>query len=328
MMAGPRQVKLIHVNGKLPNLALMKLAHWDRARGDRVTLSRSPEPELMEPRPDLVYASSIFTASLPMLNRVLRQWPSAVVGGTGSKSTRTVEAFLGRPAFEEYDYSIYPDYPFSLGFTQRGCRLRCSFCVVPAKEGRPKPVSTVAEIWRGYPHPPNIVLLDNDFFGQPREQWRARVREIRDGGFKVNFNQGINIRLVDDEAAECLAGLRYYDVQFKNHRLYTAWDNLRDERIFFRGVDRLEAAGVPARHIMVYMLVGYDPEETWERIFHRFDRMVERGVLPYPMVYNNARKDLKRFQRWVVTRLYKWLPWKEYKNRRGWKVERAGDADG
>ena len=40
-------------------------------------------------------------------------------------------------------------------------------------------------------------LLDNDFFGQPREQWEARIAEIREGGFKVCLNQGINIRMID-----------------------------------------------------------------------------------------------------------------------------------
>ena len=63
---------------------------------------------------------------------------------------------------------------------------------------------------------------------------------------------------------------------------------------------------------MVYMLIGYDPAETWERIHHRFDRMVERGIFPYPMVYDNNRKDLKKFQRWAVTGLYRAVPFKDY----------------
>src|SRR6266436_1647510 len=34
------------------------------------------------------------------------------------------------------DYSLYPKFTGSLGFTQRGCRLSCKFCVVPIKEGK------------------------------------------------------------------------------------------------------------------------------------------------------------------------------------------------
>jgi hypothetical protein len=52
-----------------------------------------------------------------------------------------------------------------------------------------------------------LRLLDNDFFGQPQEQWQVRIRKIREGCFRVNIAQGINIRLIDDECAEALASI-------------------------------------------------------------------------------------------------------------------------
>lgn len=61
------------------------------------------------------------------------------------------------------------------------------------------------------------------------------------------------------------------------------------------------------------MLIGYDPLETWERIWHRFQAMVDRGIEPYPMVYNRKRVDLICFQRWVVTGLYRIVPWANYR---------------
>ena len=76
---------------------------------------------------------------------------------------------------------------------------------------------------------------------------------------------------------------------------------------------RLEAAGIPPKHLMVYMLIGYDKAETWDRIWHRFNRMVERGISPYPMVFDKSRRDLVCFQRWVITGLYRFVPWNEYK---------------
>jgi hypothetical protein len=76
--------------------------------------------------------------------------------------------------------------------------------------------------------------------------------------FRVCLNQGINVRLIDDEAAEALSSIEYRDDQFRKRTLYTAWDNLRDERIFFEGVDRLNRAGIPSRHVMAYMLVGFN----------------------------------------------------------------------
>lgn len=82
--------------------------------------------------------------------------------------------------------------------------------------------------------------------------------------------------------------------------------------IFFKGVDLLDQHGIPPKHLMAYMLIGFDPAETWERIWHRFNRMVDRGIEPYPMVFDRARKDLLCFQRWVITGLYRIVPWPDY----------------
>jgi hypothetical protein len=320
-------VRLTHIDGKLPNLALMKLAHYHREQGDEVVLSRNVHPDMFEPKYDRVYGSAIFTRSLPLVERFRAEFPEGIVGGTGTADWTTVEQYLGVDDFEKYDYSVYPDFENSIGFTMRGCRLACGFCVVPRKEGKPRNVSTIADIWRGDPYPKNLLLLDNDFFGQPREQWEARVQEIIDGGFKVSFNQGINVRLIFKESAEALARLPYFDDSFKSRTLYTAYDNFKDEGIFRRGVSMLLEAGIPPSHLMVYMLVGYDPSETWERLFHRFDVMIEMGVRPYPMVYQRVGesrsgndldfRDLRMFQRWVIRRYYKFIPWPDYVAGRG-----------
>lgn len=305
------KVRLTQIDGALPNIALMKLAHWHKAQGDDVTVTRHLERDLFEPEYDRVYGSAIFGFSQIRLMRFMRQWPGAIVGGTGTPNVQTVEELIGQD-YEHYDYSGWPDVDYSIGFLQRGCRLACKFCVVPKKEGKPRSANTVEALWRGDPHPRKLHVLDNDFFGNP--EWRDRIKEIRDGKFKVCLSQGINTRLIDDEACEALASIEYRDTKFERRRLYTAWDNLKDEGRFFTGVDRLEKAGIPPTNLMTYMLIGYDKNETWERIWHRFNRMVERGVKPYPMVFDRSRKDLVAFQRWVVMGLYRIIPWDEFKH--------------
>lgn len=307
-------VRLTHIDGVLPNLALMKLASWHLFRGDRVYLTRELHRGLFELEYDVVYASAIFGHSARRVEVFRGQWPDAVVGGTGSGESLTVEDVIGQE-WEDYDYSVYPWYEWSIGFTQRGCRMKCKFCVVPEKEGKPRVENTISEIWRAGT-PRNVVLLDNDFFGQPEAAWRARIGELVEGGFRVNFNQGVNVRLITKESSAALASVNYYDRKFKRRRLYTAWDNLGDEKIFERGAEMLFAAGVKPEHVMVYMLVGYDPKETWERIFSRFDRLVAMGVLPYPMVYNNLNPELKAFQKWVVRGLHHHVPWEDYRDPR------------
>jgi hypothetical protein len=303
-------IRLVQLDGKLPNLALMKLAHWHRENGDAVRFMRSIYPHLDEPAYDVVYGSAIFKFSNTTLKAFQQQWPNAMCGGTGTDSIATIEALIGAE-YEHYDYTDWPNFDASIGFTQRGCRLSCKFCVVPKKEGKPRSVNTIAQIWRGDPWPRHLHLLDNDLFGNP--QWRERLEEINEGRFKVCLNQGINIRMIDDTAATALAQIDYRDDSFKVKRLYTAWDNLGDEQRFFSGVEKLRLAGIPPKHLMVYMLIGYDPKETWEAIWHRFNRMVDAEIQPYPMVYDRSRTDLLCFQRWVIRGLYRYVKWDEYK---------------
>jgi hypothetical protein len=325
-------VRLTQIDGKLPNLALMKIARHHRAKGDEIHFTKSVERELfeIEIKYDVVYGSAIFDYSLPRVERLRRAFPGAIVGGTFDTSDTgnalTVESVIGGPDSEAADWSLYPRFDGSLGFTQRGCRFKCGFCNVPRKEGQPRPVGTIASIWRGEPYPRHIHLLDNDFFGQPKEDWRARIAELRDGGFKVCFNQGINIRMITDETAAALASVKYRDDSFARSRLYTAWDNIGHERRFFEGIDTLERNGVPGRNVMAYMLVGYDPAETWERVMYRLWRMDAREVRPYPMVFGDrqrglplggsnlriAGRTLGQFQRWVIQQKYKYIPFEEY----------------
>jgi hypothetical protein len=316
------KVRLVQLDGSLPNLAIMKLARWHLEQGDTIHVTRRICPDLFEPDYDRVYGSAIFKFSQNKIALFRQQWPEGILGGTGTGLLTTVEQLIGQE-YEFYDYSGYPDFASSIGFTQRGCRLRCKFCGVRQKEGSPRSVNTINDIWRGEPWPRKLHILDNDFFGVP--EWRDRIREMRGGKFRVCLSQGINVRLITEEAAAALASIEYRDTRFRKRKLYTAWDNIGDEARFYEGVRKLENAGIPASHLRVYMLIGFDPKETWERVWYRFRRMVESGIEPYPMVYDRTRFDLLCFQRWVVRGLYRTIPWPAYRRQtktveslRGW----------
>ena len=314
--ANGTRVLLLQVDGKLPNVALMRIAAHHRALDDSVELRRTPtvasiHRDLFD-RHDRVYASAIFERSRPVADRIREVYPGAVVGGTGVDLATTLEG-VGVTTLDQ-DYSVYPGFSASIGFTQRGCRLRCPFCVVPAKEGAVREEQTIASLWRGDPHPRHLHLLDNDFFGQPR--WQERVAEIRDGGFRVCFSQGINARVIDEEVATAVASVDYRDDSFKVRRVYTAWDSARDEARLFRGLDLLVAAGVKPDHVMVYMLVGYWAGETATDREHRRARLRDFGARPYPMPYKRS-PELLAFQRWVVGAYDKTIPWSRWMSARG-----------
>jgi hypothetical protein len=332
-------VRITQIDGKLPNIALMKIAHHHRAKGDDVVFKRAEHfrrgndnavelgQDIFEPSYDKVYASAIFSFSADRVAQFRRQFPDAIIGGTYDLADhKTVEEALGIAEDSPLDYSIYPKFDASIGFTQRGCRLKCGFCVVPKKEGKNRSVRTINDIWRGDPWPKHLHLLDNDFFGQPREQWEARIEEIVSGDFKVCLNQGINVRMIDDASARAIGMIKHTNDTFDKKVVYTAWDNLGDEQRFFHGVDLLEKYGTPSSRLRVYMLIGYDKRETWERVFYRFDKMAEREIQPYPMIYGERHRSLPSetddrrltqltladFQRWVLRRMYPIKPFADY----------------
>lgn len=305
------KVLLLQLDGKLPNLALMRLAAHHRGCGDDIELRKVGNPRALERElwdsPDYIYASLIFERTRPLGERLQQIHPGAVIGGTGWDLTTTLEA-RGISDVAP-DYSIYPDFRPSIGFTQRGCRLRCPFCVVPKKEGAMRSEQTIAQLWRGEGHPRELVLLDNDFFGQ--SNWRERIAEIREGGFKVSFNQGINARFLTKETAEAIASVNYRDGRMKARRIYTAWDNRKDEKRLFKGLQHLVDAGVKPDHIMVYILIGYWPGETHDDREHRRQRLREFGARPYPMPFERTR-ELVAFQRWVVGAYDKRIAWSDW----------------
>lgn len=307
----PKGALLVQLDGKLPNIALMRIAAHCRAQGIAVTLRRWTKSDQIQRElgfePAYVYASAIFDRSRPLVDKLRAQFPAAIVGGTGVAITETLESHGIRTL--DQDYSIYPAYHASIGFSQRGCRLKCPFCVVPVKEGEIREEQSITALWRGDPWPRHINLLDNDFFGQPN--WRERIAEIRHGGFRVSFSQGINARMIDDETAEAIASIDYYDDGFTRRRIYTAWDNRKDEARLFRGLNALVRYGVKPDQIMVYMLCGYWPGETHDDREYRRQRLRDFGCRPYPMPYERT-PALVGFQRWVIGAYDKRVPWQDW----------------
>jgi hypothetical protein len=296
----------------------MRIAAHHHARGDRVILSRAPNRGSLKQAAwasnfaggaDLAYGSLIFQRTRELALQVKKIYPEIVLGGTGWKEGTSLED--AGIVTKEQDYSIYPEFTASIGFTQRGCRLRCPFCVVPTKEGKNAHELSVTKLWRGEGHPKHLLLLDNDFFGQPG--WREKAAVMSSDGFKVCFSQGINVRLFDREGAEVLGTIDCRDDAFKRRRIYTAWDNKKDEARLFAGLDLLtKVSGFKPDQIMVYMLIGYWPDETHEDRIYRQRRLREYGCRPYPMPFVRT-PELVGFQRWCISSSDKRWAWDEWK---------------
>lgn len=307
------KVLLVQLDGKIPNLALMKCSAYYKAKGYEVQLQTMPPrakkyaPPAGIPPSAVVVASLIFEKTRPMAEQLMAAFPQAVVGGSGWDLKRDLPS-IGIFT-QEQDYSIYPEWTQSIGFSQRGCRLRCPFCVVPKMEGRVNDVNSIAEIWRGDPWPKHLVLLDNDFFGQ--ESWPQKIEEIRGGGFKVNFNQGINARFLTDETAAAIGSVDYRDVNMRDRQIYTAWDNRKDEARLFAGLELLKKHGVKPVHMTVYILCGYWPWSDLADWEYRRKQLRAFGARPYPMPFQRTPESVG-FQRWVCGAYDKRVSWSDW----------------
>src|SRR5947209_4266248 len=113
------RVLLLQLDGKLPNLALMRVAAHHKKLGDDVTLRHAPTVRSVERGlwDDFgrVYASLIFERSRPVAERLRQIYPGAVIGGTGwDVGLKLEDAGINAVA---PDYSVYPSFRQSMGFT-------------------------------------------------------------------------------------------------------------------------------------------------------------------------------------------------------------------
>tara|TARA_Y100000310_G_C20547304_1_gene746224 strand:- start:112 stop:1158 length:1047 start_codon:yes stop_codon:yes gene_type:complete len=291
------RVALYDVDSKIPNLALMKLSRFHKERGDEV-VRYAP---LWREDYGKVYASKIFLFS----DGSLLDPEQMTIGGTGwDIATRLPDSIESL----QPDYTFY-NYPHSIGFTMRGCRFNCKFCVVPEKEGRPSTENTIKDIWQQRDSD-FIVLLDNDFFGNP--EWFKRIVEIRKHDLRVCFSQGLNIRIITDEQAAALASVRFSNLHATSRQVYFAWDRWNDEKLIDAGFDRCVRAGLKPAQMAFFVLIGFDT--TPEQDLYRVMKLRGKGADPYVMPFRKADPYQQAFARWVNHKaVFKSVSWEEYR---------------
>ena len=267
------RVNLVDIDGKYPNLALMKLSAYWKAQGAEVLLN-SCRPA------DQVFISVVFAANMPKARKIQRALGGTIAGsGTGGYS------MVLSPEIEHIcpDYGLY-DLDYSMGFTSRGCCRNCSFCIVPAKEGRLCEWSPLGEFVRHK----KVVLLDNNFLASPN--WRAKIWAMISRGLSVDFNQGLDIRLITEESA---AMLQLLDPPY----LRFAWDSMDLIPAVKRGIRILRDVGYPVNRYRVgfYVLTGY--ETTPAQDLYRLDYLHRLNINTHvqPFVKNRQNNRLSRW---------------------------------
>jgi hypothetical protein len=235
-------VVLLNVDGRLPNLALMKLSRYFKEQGRRVVLARG---ESRIRGAESVLASCVFSsaASLARLNRLGKYYgDSLVVGGSGvDLRKRLPDEIEQLPS----DYSLYPELgDRAIGFLTRGCPFHCPFCVVPVKEGQPHQVSSLDDLLGK--RRKKLILLDDNILSHPRAEDLLEQMASRD--LEVNFTQSLDLRLVDRDKAELLKRVRCSNTRFTRRIYHFSLNDARNlsdlrrkyEMFGFTGRDNVE----------------------------------------------------------------------------------------
>jgi len=290
---------LVHIdtNSKFPNLVLMKLSAWIKSKLQPGTYNI----DLLKPADvlngynmfrqyDVLYGACVFSENKPLADALAAK--GVTVGGSG---TGKYEITL-RPDQEHImpDYSLYGITDTAYGFLTRGCPRHCPFCIVGDKEGLvSRKVADLSEFWNGQK---NIEILDPNLLAC--EQHLDLLEQIADSGALVNFNQGLDCRLLNSENIELLKKIRIRMIHF-------AWDNPKDNSIpkaleyFARNYD----IKPKSRKCVVYVLVNFG--STLQEDLMRIYWLRDKGYAPYVMIYDkqNAPQKIRYLQRWCNNRL-------------------------
>lgn len=260
-----------------PNLELMKLSSWHKAQDDYVEWWN---PLLSY---DRVYSSKVFTFTPE--NPYLPD--NTIKGGTGygimNELPPEIDAMFP-------DYSLYPKCNHAIGFLTRGCIRKCQWCVVPKKEGTIKPYRTWSQIKRQDSR--DIVFMDNNVLAC--QHGLEQIEDMGGENVRVDFNQGLDARLITDDAAAMLSKLKW--IRFI--RMSADTDAMLD--VVLTAIDRLEKHGVKPYRIFVYVLVQ-DIGSAERRVLALREIGANPFAQPYRDFATNAEPTLvqRDFARWV-----------------------------
>lgn len=188
---------------------------------------------------------------------------------------------------------IYPDYglygiDYAIGFLTRGCPRGCGFCHVASKEGKCSyKVADLTEFWRGQK---KIVLCDPNILAC--KDHIELLEQLEESGAKVDFNQGLDIRLMTEKNLEILR-------RIKIKSIHIAFDDYKQKDIIVPKMRMLrEKINLDRRKISCYILTNFDT--TLEQDLERIQICREFDIQPFPMIYNKEHADpiYRKMQRW------------------------------
>ena len=286
---------------KYPPLGLLKLGKFEERRWNEVSLVRGTKK--IDFNPKKIYITSLFTYEWKPVHEAIefyhKQFPQADIHVGGIYATLMpkniekqfpfVKIHLGLfdaaenipPAYHLLrQVDKWKNWKKSILFTTRGCIRKCPFCVVPKIEGNlKKPKYSILQLIN--PNHNEVVIWDNDFLASPYA--KQILIELRDNGYRVDFNQGLDARLMTEEFAGLLSDI-------KTNTIHMAYDWPWEGPYVSNAIKLLGNAGYNKKNLIFYVLHNFYDNvhkkgDTPEDFVHRLQDLMEWGASAYPMRY-------------------------------------------
>lgn len=288
-----------------PNLPLMKLSAYHKAKGDEVEFINRFKHY------DRVYVSKVFGDEYSTMDDTVINADEIIYGGTGfcisiENGKEVFDKAKDKPLPDEIehimpDYSLYPEYKKACGFLTRGCPNNCPFCIVTNKEGGVShKVADLSEFWDGQKE---IDILDANILAC--KDHLELLEQLKNSEAKIDFKQGLDARFLTPDNIALLKDL-------KIDRFHFAFDLMKNKDRIVKGLELFRES--IEKETVCYVLTNFDT--TFEQDMERVQILQGLDILPYVMIYrkSTAPKKLRDLQRWSNNRwLYKSCTFEDYK---------------
>jgi len=307
----PKRVLLVEpaYKVKYPPLGLMKISTYHKERGDEVVFYRGTNAALRDQGWDVIYITTMFTYQWNITINTIKFYQRSKantnikVGGILASllddEVKRETGITPHPGLWEEVDRLAPDYKLfegkynyhtndaSIGYMTKGCPNRCPYCAVPRLE--PDFVPFIPLEKQMDPKKKDLILLDNNVLAS--DEFPRIVEEIKNHGFQkgakfgkahryVDFNQGVDARLLTEEKMELLS-------QLPLKPLRIAFDNIKFEKLYVEKVRLAHKYGI--RHLSNFILFNFDdtPEDFYRRLQINIELNEELGlsIFSFPMKY-------------------------------------------
>lgn len=246
-------IGIYNLEPKYTNIALEKIKLFYLTHNEQVK-DYNPLEHLLF---DKIFCSSIFT-----FTNKSYVTDDMICGGSGFDLTTTL-----RPEIEGMKPKL------NMGFTTRGCIRKCPFCIVPQKEGKIRVVGDIYDFWDRKSK--EMIILDNNILALP-SHFKYICDQIKNENLMIDFNQGLDHRLLNNEIAEILKSLRYKEYRF-------AFDKIDQESTVKKAIEILHEHEI--KWSMWYVLVNFD--STYDEDLSRLKMLKSYEQRVFVQRYNN-----------------------------------------